>query len=307
MSWWRRRPAEPALAAAADAGARYHDLVLHFGGIPGLRPGERRFPGRPQPAGVEVEAWQAYAPGDDLRHLDWTVLGRLDALLVRRFTAEREVVAHLLVDASASMADDKRAAAAELVLALAAIALRSGHSVRLVVLRGDGPPWVSALHRRAASLPQLAGVLGGAVPAGALDLGAALGEWARQRPEPAAALVVSDLLVDAAGLAPGVRALGRAGAPVHLLHVLGPAELTPEEALGSGLLVDAETGAAHAIAMDPDTLARYRGLLDAHLAALAEVAAAAGARYARLELPRPVAAFIADDLVRLGLVRPRGR
>ena len=84
----------------------------------GARPGERRFPGRPQPCGLEVEAHSAYAPGDDLRHLDWNLFGRLDTLLMRRFTAEREVVVHLLVDASASMgvpaADGKWTATAEL-------------------------------------------------------------------------------------------------------------------------------------------------------------------------------------------------
>lgn len=306
MRWWGRRPAPPGLEAATRAGARYGDLALHVGDGFGLRPGERRVPGRPQPAGIEVEAWHAYVPGDDLRHLDWTALGRLDALLVRRYTAEREVVVHLLLDASASMDDVKRDAAVELAIALAAVGLRSGHAVRLLVLRGDRPPWASPLYQRAAALPALAAVLATAVPEGALDLGGALGDWARRRPERAASLVISDLLAEPATLAPGVGALRRGGAPAHLLQVLGPAELVPAEA-GGGLLVDAESGASHAVAMDADTLARYRALLAEHLTALAALAAEAGAGYARLELPRPVDAFVRDDLTRLGLVRPRGR
>jgi len=61
-------------------------LALHVHRGMGERPGDRRFPGRPQPAGIELEAHSPYAPGDDLRHLDWNAVGRLDALLVRRFT-----------------------------------------------------------------------------------------------------------------------------------------------------------------------------------------------------------------------------
>jgi hypothetical protein len=102
--------------------ALYTRLALRVRRGMGERAGERRFPGRPQAAGIELEAYRPYTPGDDLRHLDWHALGRLDVLLVRRYTAEREVLFHLLVDGSASMdvpADDgKLAAARELAMAL---------------------------------------------------------------------------------------------------------------------------------------------------------------------------------------------
>ncbi len=93
----------PARAAAARLAGLVVRLGLHVGGRMGTRPGERRFPGRPQATGLEVESHSPYAPGDDLRHLDWNLLGRLDTLLMRRFTAEREVVVHVLGDASGSM------------------------------------------------------------------------------------------------------------------------------------------------------------------------------------------------------------
>src|SRR5204862_83234 len=58
----------------------------------GDRPGDRRFPGRPEPAGIEIEAYGAYVAGDDLHHLDWNAVARLDTLLVTRFNAQRELV-----------------------------------------------------------------------------------------------------------------------------------------------------------------------------------------------------------------------
>lgn len=304
--WRPRRPGRSS-GTPGETGERYRDLVLAFGATDELRPGEQRLAGRSQASGVEVEAWQPYTPGDDLRHLDWPALARLDALLVRRFVAEREVVVHLVLDASASMADEKATAAAELLAALAAIALANGHSVRVVVLAGGRPPWTSILHRRAASLRAIATVLDTAAPSGALDLATALGEWALARPERAATVVVSDLLLEPTDLLPALRALGAGGVPRHLVQVLGPAELRPETRLHPGLLTDAETGATHPIALDPPTLAEYRALLAAHRRALCEIAATSGSRYACLELPRPVADFIRDDLVRTGLVRPRSR
>ncbi|MGH7895082.1 MAG: DUF58 domain-containing protein, partial [Candidatus Binatia bacterium] len=69
----------------------------------GVRSGEHRVAGRTGADGIEIGGHRAYAPGDDLRHLDWNALGRLDQLVVRRFTAERAAAVHLLVDTSASM------------------------------------------------------------------------------------------------------------------------------------------------------------------------------------------------------------
>ena len=154
----------------------------------------------PQPRGLEIEAHSAYAPGDDLRHLDWNLLGRLDALLMRRFTAEREVVVHLLLDASASMARARRRRQAGRRLASwrsrsRAIAIASRHAVRLVVLRGDG----RAARRRRAPPARGARRHGRparrhARPAEPLDLGRVLGEYAHRHREGGAALVVSDFL-----------------------------------------------------------------------------------------------------------------
>ena len=53
---------------------------------------------------VEFAEHREYTPGDDLKHLDWKVFGRSDRLYVKRYEEETNLEAHLLVDASASMA-----------------------------------------------------------------------------------------------------------------------------------------------------------------------------------------------------------
>ena len=53
---------------------------------------------------VEFSEHRKYAPGDDPRLLDWSVLARTDRLYVRKYQAETNLQCHLLVDTSASMA-----------------------------------------------------------------------------------------------------------------------------------------------------------------------------------------------------------
>src|SRR4051794_12012578 len=97
------------------------------------RPGNTRVARATQASGLELANHKAYAPGDDLRHLDWNAYGRLDERLIKTFQAEREAPVHLLIDASASMAvpveDGKFAFAAGLVAGLGYIALRHSNPV----------------------------------------------------------------------------------------------------------------------------------------------------------------------------------
>ncbi|TMA57908.1 MAG: DUF58 domain-containing protein [Deltaproteobacteria bacterium] len=320
MSLLRGRAASPPPAlpesSLATTLSSFRGLVLRVRGAMGDRLGERRFPGRPQPAGIELESHASYAPGDDLRHLDWNAVGRLDALLVRRFTAEREVLVHLLVDCSASMAvpvrDGKLAAARELALALASIALAGNDAVRVTLLRGDAAPHETPVHRHGgrqgqpgSSAGRLAEMLGSAEARGALDLGAALEDHARRHPRPGAALVISDFMTDPTDLERGVLALRSRGYGVVLLHVIGAGELEPAREFRHGVLRDVESGGTHPIALTRSALERYGALLAGHLAALEAVATRAEATYARMSTASNVGEFVTGELGRVGVVRRR--
>lgn len=101
--------------------------------------------------GLEFAGYRPYRPGEDLRRLDWNLLGRLDRPFVRiarRESSERWAV---LVDTSASMgvgSPGKLQWAAEVTAGLAAVGLDAGASV-LVVPSGDAEP---TLLRRKAEL-----------------------------------------------------------------------------------------------------------------------------------------------------------
>ena len=60
---------------------------------------------------VEFAEHRQYMPGDDLRTLDWKVLGRKDRLYIRQYEEESNLRANILVDCSGSMAYAGEAAA----------------------------------------------------------------------------------------------------------------------------------------------------------------------------------------------------
>ena len=49
---------------------------------------------------IEFAEHREYAPGDDLRYLDWKVYGRTDKYYLKQFEEETNLVCHLLLDTS---------------------------------------------------------------------------------------------------------------------------------------------------------------------------------------------------------------
>src|SRR5262244_4373567 len=52
---------------------------------------------------TEFTEYRQYNPGDDLRYLDWRLLGRTDRYFIKKYRADTNAQCHILIDASASM------------------------------------------------------------------------------------------------------------------------------------------------------------------------------------------------------------
>src|SRR3954466_13331304 len=62
--------------------------------------GERRSKKRGE--SVEFADHRPYVVGDDLRHIDWNIYGRLDRLFLKLFLEEEDLALHIILDCSAS-------------------------------------------------------------------------------------------------------------------------------------------------------------------------------------------------------------
>src|SRR5271156_5566256 len=69
--------------------------------VEGYRVGEHRSPFRG--FAIEFAQHREYTIGDDIRHLDWKVLGRTDRYYIKQYEQDTNFVAQLLIDGSESM------------------------------------------------------------------------------------------------------------------------------------------------------------------------------------------------------------
>ncbi len=88
--------------------------------------------------GMDFEEVREYAPGDDVRSIDWNVTAKMDKPFIKKFREERELTLMLLVDLSASggfgsQEESKRERAAEIASVLAFSAVKNNDKVGLIL------------------------------------------------------------------------------------------------------------------------------------------------------------------------------
>jgi len=88
--------------------------------------------------GMEFDEVREYAPGDEIRTIDWNVTARMGKPFVKRFVEERELTVLFLVDLSASgtfgsQQQLKNEVAAELCALLAFSAIKNNDKVGLII------------------------------------------------------------------------------------------------------------------------------------------------------------------------------
>jgi len=189
---------------------------------------------------LEFTEHKEYAPGDDVRRIDWKAVGRADRYVIKRFEDETELRVTLLVDASASMgyartSVSKLRYATQLAAALAYLIGQQGDAAGLWTLCGDTalrlPP-----SARPGQIREILSALDHLEASGDTNPVPALARVAENVEKRSLILVFSDLLdvgedpakpADHAvcDLATGLRQLRAAGHDVVLFHLLDPDEV----------------------------------------------------------------------------------
>ncbi|WP_434384123.1 DUF58 domain-containing protein [Melittangium boletus] len=179
---------------------------------------------------VEFAEHKEYAPGDELRHLDWKAYGKFDKYYVKRYEHETNLRAMMVVDASASMgyqsvALSKLEVAKTLAGALCYLLVRQQDAAGLAIMSNgrvqDVPPRASAGH-----LNILLDTLEGAQAQGGTHLVRAADHLAEVLPRRSSVVVLSDFLDEDQTALKRVLALRQRKNDVAVFHLVDPAELT---------------------------------------------------------------------------------
>jgi uncharacterized protein (DUF58 family) len=178
---------------------------------------------------VEFVQHREYAPGDDLRHVDWKVWARQDRLVVKQYEEETNMRCTLLVDVSNSMrygagAMNKYEYAGTVAVSLAYLILRQQDAVGCVSF-DENLRVAVPLRSHRQHLEAVIQALDTSAPADKTDLFPILRRVAETYPRRGLMVLVSDLLADRDGLFRGLRLLRQRGHDVLLFHVMDDDEL----------------------------------------------------------------------------------
>ncbi len=196
--------------------------------VEGLQTGSHRSPHKGH--SVDFADHRPYVPGDDIRHLDWKVLGRADRLVLKRYEAETDLGCTLVVDGSASMGYRGERAAmtkyrygAILAASLSYLVLAQQDRAGLVLFNEK-----AAVEHRAASQGQLERIcraLEGFTPAGLTDASKGLEHLVAPSSRKGLVVLVSDLLTDLEAIKQSCDRLRHRGHDLAIVWVLDPDEV----------------------------------------------------------------------------------
>ena len=276
----------------------------------GHRPGETPIPRTSQAWGVEFESYKDYSPGDDFRYLDWNAAGRLNQLVVKTFTAEREIPFHLILDTSASMgapvADNKFTFALDLVAALSYVVLSSNNTLRIAALsspdKSQRPFMATPFLRHRNRFLRVPPFLESLTPSGKTYIKESVQSYIGHTKEPGVVILVSDFLTQPKQYEAALLFLIARGYEVKALQVMGERELNPERLFRRGKLYDVEDQNERWVTLSRANLEKYNQALTTHCHALQQFCHQHHVLYTRLSTTQPIAETVTDTLARIGLV-----
>jgi uncharacterized protein (DUF58 family) len=267
----------------------------------GRMKGERK--SKRRGSSVEFADHRNYSVGDDLRHIDWNVYGRLDKLFLKLFLEEEDLHVYTLLDTSLSMDfgdPTKLHYGKQVAAALSFVGLVNHDRVVVDAFSSQlsaGLPGIrgrSQMYRIIQYLEQLE-------PSGSSDLAASAKAFAMRRSGKGVVVVISDFL-DKRGHEEALRYLLARNMDIYVIHVLSREEVEPE-IVGDLRLVDSEDEDVAEITVSAPLIRRYKQTLNAFVGGLKEWCTKRGIAYIFTTNQNPFDKLVLNYLRERGLVK----
>ena len=195
--------------------------------VEGYMSGEHKSPFRG--FAIEFTQHREYVPGDDIRHLDWKVLGRTDRFYLKQYEQETNFVANILLDGSESMkygsgSLTKLHYGKVMAACLSYLILYQRDAVSLAVFDTQVASHIPRTGNLA-SIHNVMAMLSAFNPTNQTNIGRVLHDFAAQTKRKGISIVISDFFDDEAAILEGIQHLRFGGNEVIVFHLMDPFEL----------------------------------------------------------------------------------
>lgn len=280
--------------------------------------GERRSKKRGE--SVEFADHRPYVVGDDLRHIDWNIFGRLDRLFLKLFLEEEDLCLHVVIDCSESHdcgTPNKFLFMQQVAMSLGYIGLVNLNRVAMTAVGAPapGPAFPPEDGARATTgvlssvrdlrgrrrTQELASWICSLRPEGGSNFTEACKRIALSRRGKGVMVVLSDFFIKE-GYEDGLRLLSGKGYDVFCMQVLSPQEIEPDIA-GDLRLRDVEDGDHAEVTISAPLLRRYKANLAAYCDQLRSFCGRRDMTALTVQSDTPIDTLLLDYLRRRGVLR----
>jgi len=237
--------------------------------------------------GLTFKDNRIYSPGDDIRLIDWKVFARTDHLYIKTFEEERNLTAHIIMDASASMGFGRPLSkfdyAAMLGVGFAYLAMRENEKFQFSTFSESLE--VFQPRRGMSHLASMVFHLNNTKTQGYSRLLNAMAQYKKIVGSRSMLVLVSDFLMDIDEVTEALYTLG--DHEIKVIQVLDPIEKDLKYS-GDFKLIDSESKSLLRTYVSPRLRVQYQQMLDNHTARIEETCNKLGYHFHQITSDTPV-------------------
>ena len=234
-----------------------HLMTKRLGEVSAIRKDVGKRKSRGLGDGLEFADHRDYAPGDDVRFVDWAYFARMEKLLLRLFHEHSESDVAILLDTSGSMLGERFDQGRRIAAAMGFVAMCGGRRVLLQPFSSDLQTPFRSARDRTKILPVL-DFLAKLSPKGQTNLRGCVRDFDMRTKGISTVMLISDFFSSVDDLHEGLKILNtpRKHRDVTIFHVFSPNDQAPP--LGGNLtLRDSETRVELELHITPQLRATY--------------------------------------------------